>query len=450
MSRNITPKASAALAKEDAALRRAFRGKLIFTRYKGVVCALLIQNERLRAASFQEPSPNRLGAVYVGKIKNVVKSIDACFIEIADRELCFLPIKDASNPFLINRKYDGRLLEGDELLVQIERDAQKAKQAAVTTHVSLSNDCFALALGNTHIGYSAKLTPEQKESLKQLLTEKGISENGCLSRKPEKLLSPSDYAAFQQIKSRDFTKLPAMGLVVRTQAASQDSPEILLQRFFELNARFLDLIHSALHCSCFSCLKEASGFCGQIMDRLAAKDEYDEIITDEPDIYKQLTEHRLNAPNIRLYQDDALPLGSLYSMDTKLDTALNTRVWLKSGGYLVIEPTEALTVIDVNSGKYETKNGNNEAMALKINLEAAQEIMLQLRLRNLSGIIIADFINMSEESSQTKLMEYLKELAKRDRVRTTVVDITPLGLVEITRKKTSRPLHENYRLAMER
>ena len=126
--------------------------------------------------------------------------------------------------------------------------------------------------------------------------------------------------------------------------------------------------------------------------------------------------------------------------------ALERRVWLKSGGYLIIEPTEALTVIDVNSGKYEARKGYGETCR-KINLEAAEEIALQLRLRNLSGMILVDFINMEEEEEKTELLSCLRKLVKSDKVKTTVVDMTPLGLVEITRKKVNKPLAEQWAAA---
>ena len=144
---------------------------------------------------------------------------------------------------------------------------------------------------------------------------------------------------------------------------------------------------------------------------------------------------------MRLYQDSMLSLSALYGIEGKLKPALETRIWLKSGGYLVIEPTEALTVIDVNSGKCEDGK-NPEDTYRSINLEAAEEVAFQLRLRNLSGIIIVDFINMQSPGDNAQLLYVLKSLVKRDKVKTTVVDMTPLGLVEITRKKISKPLRE--------
>ena len=139
-------------------------------------------------------------------------------------------------------------------------------------------------------------------------------------------------------------------------------------------------------------------------------------------------------PNLSLYTDDNLPLMKLYRLESVLKSASDRRVWMKSGGYLVIEPTEALTVIDVNTGKYTGKKTPAETI-LKINLEAAHEVARQLSLRNLSGIIIIDFIDMESKEDQETLMRVLGEELSRDPVKTILVDMTRLGLVEITRKR---------------
>ena len=172
-----------------------------------------------------------------------------------------------------------------------------------------------------------------------------------------------------------------------------------------------------------------------------------EIVTDQFSMQEPLErycrEHELDVV-VRLYQDKVLPLSVLYSVESKLETALASRVWLKSGGYLIIEPTEALTVIDVNTGKYEAGKDPQETYR-RINLEAAEEVAIQLVLRNLSGIIIVDFINMQSASYNRELLNHLKALVQKDKVQTHVVDMTPLGLVEITRKKISKPLREQFR-----
>ena len=146
-------------------------------------------------------------------------------------------------------------------------------------------------------------------------------------------------------------------------------------------------------------------------------------------------------PALRLYQDSAVSLPNLYGLPAKIREACGKRVWLKSGGYLVIEPTEALTVIDVNSGKYTGKKGARDTFRL-INREAALEIARQLRLRNLSGIVLVDFISMEKKEDEKELLQLLSTELKNDPVKAVLVDMTPLGLVEITRKKVRRSIYE--------
>jgi ribonuclease G len=139
--------------------------------------------------------------------------------------------------------------------------------------------------------------------------------------------------------------------------------------------------------------------------------------------------------------DTQLSLNSLYSLETKMREISQKKVWMKSGAYLLIEPTETLTVIDVNTGKYVGK-GTKEETFFKINMEACYEICRQIRLRNLSGIILIDFINMTDEEHEKELMHTLKLRLKNDPITTTVIDITALGLVEITRKRTTKSIYE--------
>ena len=165
-------------------------------------------------------------------------------------------------------------------------------------------------------------------------------------------------------------------------------------------------------------------------------------MTDEADIYAALQPQY--ADKLRLYQNDAICLSALYSVNAQLEKALQERVWLKSGAYLVIQPTEAMIVIDVNSGKKTTGKNAQENYA-KINIEAAKEIARQLRLRNLSGICIIDFINMESEEQRSRLMNEFKSFLREDPVPTQQIDITRLGLVEVTRKKGRRSLAEQIR-----
>ncbi len=432
MSRNIVNN-NPSSTKGQHSLPNTAKGKLLFTRLRNRMCALLIHEERLKAIQVLDDNPSKIGALYIAKVKNVVKNIDACFVEIANGEICFLPLKDAIYAFLVNRKFDGRLLEGDEVLVQVTRDAQKNKQASVTAHISLSNDYFAISLGHTRIGYSSKLSKVQKQHIAELLEQHMIQKDGHML--------PLKEDNFQETKIPDYSA----GLIVRTLAANLKDEE-LIAAYRLLIEQWNTLLQTALHRTCFSCLLEPPASFITVLDHFVYSYEYEEILTDDASLFAKLEEYcktALSDKTVRLYEDVSFPLNKLYSLDTKLDTALNTRIWLKSGGYLIIEPTEALTVIDVNSGKYESKKNNQETI-FKINQEAAQEIALQLRLRNLSGIIVVDFINMDAKEHQLALIEQLKKAVLTDKQKTVVVDMTPLGLIEITRKKSYKTLKEQF------
>lgn len=461
MSRKIPPKASVSLTEEEMCLRRTDRGKLLFTSYQNRRCSLLIEDNRLMSASFFPETPSRIGAVYIGKLKSMAKNIDACFIEIGDGEICFLSLKDAPAPYLLNRRYDGRLVEGDEILVQVVKDAQKQKKASVTTQISLSNDYFVMmfisAANPDTLKFSLKLLKEKKREIQCVLSE-------AMKKDSE------DSQNILAIKDQDANGLPSIGCLVRTRAGELEDGEALIKHFFALREQMLRLVRTARYRSCFSCLKPApadfeaifqqlprnfkKSFCTFIEDCAGHSFETEgssgwEIVTDQSSMYDCLKayckEHDINVP-IRLYQDDRLPLSILYSIESKLETALANRVWLKSGAYLVIEHTEALTVIDVNSGKCEAGRESQETYR-RINLEAAQEIAIQLRLRNLSGIIIVDFINMKSEANNRELLTHLRNLVREDSIQTQVIDMTPLGLMEITRKKINKPLREQFHLS---
>lgn len=425
MSRNITvtkPLESDA----EKALRKTDNGKLIFTTYQNRMCAFLIYADRLRAMQVLEEVPSKIGAIYIAKVKNVVKNIDACFVEIADGEICFLPLREAKVAFMLNRSGDGRILEGDELLVQVVRDAQKTKQASVTAKISLANDVFAISLGDTRIGYSGKLSKEEKQLISDFLDVEGLQKKGHLVPWQESEQQPSSF-----------------GLVVRT-LAKDLSPEELSDSLNTIKEQWDNLFHTALHRTCYSCLKDAEPGFVSVLKQLVYSYEYEEILTDNEALFLQLRKYcseYLPEKPVRHYQDDMLSLKKLYGLESKADMALGTRVWLKSGGYLVVEPTEAMTVIDVNSGKYEAGKGTQET-AFRINCEAAEEIAIQLRLRNLSGMILVDFINMDSKEREEQLLQQLKRAVQGDKQKTNVIDMTALGLVEITRKKSYKPLRE--------
>lgn len=402
--------------------------------------ALLVQDRLTAAQIFFHHRQSRIGAVYLGKIKRMLKNLNACFVEIADGEQCFLPIDPNMLLFLTNRVYDGRLKEGDELLVQLERDAIKTKQAVVTTHIALRGEYFVFSMGKPHVGISKKLDDAQRERLRDLLMEWQITDaDGVVTQEED---------------------VPSFGLVIRTKAGEAKGQEALLnmrQEYDDLRSRFTALFLRGRFCSCHSCLYEMGTALEEVLGTFP-EGEYEEIVTDLPHVYEELTQLReqkrfsLDAKQLRLYQDDSLSLEKLYSLQSKLEGALCRTVWLKSGANLIIEQLESLTAIDVNTGKCIKLPGeqSREDTLRRVNLEAAQEVARQLRLRNLSGIIIVDFINLATLDQEKELLRELQRLTAEDPVTVRVVDMTPLGLVEITRRKIHPSLAEQIRTSIQR
>ncbi len=407
-------------------LRNTGSGRLVITKVQDNDAAFLLRHNRLLQAAVFPKQQSRVGAIYLGKVKNVRKNMDACFVEIADKELVYLPFSQCKAPFVVNRSYDGRILEGDELLVQIERDALKTKQAAATAKITLQGRYGVFSTDSRKIGISSKLSKEHKSSVRKVFLEKGLID--------------------EDMNWRQFSQMPPYSVVVRTETAGlleSKSESTLLSELEELETQFVKLFEKAMHSTCFTCLSVPQTPWETAVCRIPLR-EYEEVITDCPMLYDEMLPFfQDRRKTLRLYTDAAYPLKSMYCLETRLQEALSRRIWLKSGAYLVVDNTEALTVFDVNSGKYDARKASEEAFR-QINLEAAREIALQIRLRNLSGIILIDFINMPDTAVREMLLNAMKELVKADPVHTTVVDITPLGLMEITRKKVNKTLAEQF------
>lgn len=414
-------------------------GTLVILRRENKILSLLYQGNRPVMAHAQDCVRNgepAVGDIYVGKVRTVVKNIEAAFVETARERLCFLPLGEARKPVLLNRTYDGRLLQGDELLVQIQRAAVKTKEATATAKLSFTGKYAVVTVGKPGIGFSGKLSAEQKKRLQEAVRAAdglpGIWE---------------EFGLIIRTNAGELCQNAAETAGREPETAEGQEPFAWAQPLFEevdrLTARARHILAVGGHRTCFSCLYSAPPvYLTDIRDTYGFS--YGKIITDDPEIFGSLRafleEYQpSDLEKLQFYEDTQLSLTSLYNVETRLREALQPRVWLRSGGYLVIEPTEALTVIDVNSGKFTGKKEKEDTF-YRINLEAAKEAALQLRLRNLSGIILIDFINMDQKEHEEALLRYLEDLLRQDPVKTSVVDMTPLGLVEITRKKGNATL----------
>ena len=394
--------------------------KILIEKTEGQIRTLFLENDEIveiHCAPADEESAGRhlLGNIYVGKVKNIVPNIGAAFVEIESGVNCYYDMKDAEHAVFTHKIGKKPLCIGDELVVQISKEAVKTKAPTVTGNISFTGRYAVLAHGNTRIGVSSKIPKKVREEYKERLRQ------------------------FQNDR---------FGIIVRTNA--KDAPfQDVLDEISRLKAEYEKIMSAAPTRVCFSCLRSAPP--SYISDlKNVYMEGMEEIIVGDPELYTRIqaffaAEIPEKEDLLRLYDDSAFPLGKLYSTQTAIEKALREKVWLRNGGYLVIQPTEALTVIDVNSGKNAGK-GKNEEGILKINLEAAREAARQIRLRNLSGIIIIDFINLESEENVGLLLKEFRMRLAGDPIQTTLVDITPLNLVEVTRKKVHRPLYEQIRM----
>ena len=367
------------------------------------------------SASPSEADRHRLGDIYIGKVSNIVPNIGAAFIDIEKGVNCYYDMKDVKSAIFTHKSGNKQLCIGDELVVQISREAIKTKAPTVTGNLSFTGRYAVLTHGNTRIGVSSKIPKSLREEYKRELAS---------------------------LQNDDF------GLIVRTNA--KDAPfEDVLEEINALKDEYYSLVRTAETRVCFSCLKSAPP--SYIADlKNVYMDGMEAIIIGDHDLYTRIhmffqAELPEKLDLLELYDNPSFPLDKLYSTQTALDKALMERAWLKTGGYLIIQPTEALTVIDVNSGK-NTSKLDSEDGAMKVNLEAAREAARQIRLRNLSGIILVDFINLNRDENTHRLLHEFRYYLSKDPIQTTLVDMTTLGLVEVTRKKVRRPLHEEERL----
>ena len=400
----------------------ATKGKILIVKLGDLLFSLLMRDNQIHSIQVQKPNDHAVGNIYIGKVQNISETIGAAFVNLGERYLTFLPLAETRHAIVTNRVYDGKVKAEDEIVVQIVKEPMKTKQAGVTANLSLSGNYVVVkdtGGKGASIQSSSKLSRRQKMRFGEIA---GLQEIGKHCQ-----------------------------IIVRTNAGRLAEDALLVEEAAALSEQLDHIKQIADKRTCYSCLHTAKpDYLHFIQNAYTA--EYDEIVTDLPEVYEALLAEAPRTPlpvPVRLYDDALLPLHKLYAVEARLRELLDKKVWLKSGGYLVIEPTEALISIDVNSGKYE-RHSNQKDTAFKINLEAAEMIAIQLRARNLSGIILVDFINMEEQEQVDKLMEYMRSLLRRDNIHADVVDMTGLGLMEITRKKVRPSLAEQMKQSHEK
>lgn len=352
-------------------------------------------------------------AIFLGRVQKVMPQMKGAFVEYLEGQIGFLEYKPSEIPSLTGGK--DHLHAGDQILVQYERDGVKTKVPALSSNLSFTGKYAVVTTVNTAFGVSKKIPSEKAKELKAAL------ENST-------------------VKSDIFSS--GFGVVLRTNC-------MYLQDFAPIEEEIKTLIKQAKQVmeygnyrTCFSVLYRPLGEWLQAIRDFHESDTLS-IETDQLELYSKL-QNTFPEREIILYQDTRISMEKVYSLETRLLEALDTKVLLKSGGYLVIEPTEALTVIDVNSGKNLSKK-DRDIVILELNKEAALEIAHQCRVRNISGMIVVDFINQKTKQMDEELCQYFASCLKTDPVPTKFVDMTALGLVEFTRKKTGRSLAEQIK-----
>ncbi len=385
--------------------------------------AAIIEDEKVVEVLIEREEERRINAnIYKGKVANVLPGMESAFVNIGLEKNAFLYVNDLrefEEKYLdgicnSERPIEDILTVGDEVVVQVLSEPRGTKGARVTTHYTIPGKYLVLMPNNNHIAISKKIKEEE---------ERNRLEEIVRDLKPEN-----------------------MGVIIRT--AAQGKSIFHFEREMEyLVKKWEDIEKKTSTAKIGEVLYKDNGIVATVL-RDIFSNEIDELVIDNEEAYWEVIDYinafseKILKTKIKLYNDDEIGIFERYGIEKEIENALKEEVRLECGGYLVIQKTEALISIDVNTGK-NTGSYNLEQTVLNTNLEAAREIPRQLRLRNLGGIIIIDFIDMRLEEDKLKVLEALEQNLSKDRIKNNIVHFTDLGLIEMTRKRTGKPLY-NY------
>lgn len=347
-----------------------------------------------------------VGNVYAGKIMNVLPGMQACFVDIGREKNAFLYYGD-------DKDNNGNIVKpkmGSDVIVQVEKAEMGAKGAVLTKRISFAGKFLVVIPGDDKIGISKKITDSAERKRIKDIIEQLLPENyGIIVRTEGKDKS-------YEIYEKEIKRLVEKSKGVLSKAEYAKAPSLLYTEINGVEKVLRDLYNESI----------------------------DEIVVnsslDYETLIKLCEEKDISPKKIVMYESDVSMFENYY-VASQAKAAFSKHVWLKSGGFIIIEQTEACVVIDVNTGKY-TGKADLQKTILKTNLEAADEIARQLRLRNLNGMIIVDFIDMKTEENRKILQKHLEEAVAKDRLQTIVVGMTELGLMQITRKKKRQSIQQ--------
>ncbi|MGV9193157.1 Rne/Rng family ribonuclease [Microbacterium sp. MC2] len=358
-----------------------------------------------------------IGNVYLGRVQNVLPSMEAAFVDIGrgrnavlySGEVDWDAVETGNQP----RRIELALKSGDRVLVQVTKDPVGHKGARLTSQISLPGRYLVYVPGGAMNGISRKLPDTERARLKRILKEVLPESSGVIVR------TAAEGATEEQL-TRDVQRLTAQWEHISAQAETGKAPSLLHSE--------PDLLVKIV--------------------RDVFNEDFTKMLIQGEDAHQTITSYLTGvAPDllerVERYEGDTDPFDH-FRITEQIEKALDRKVWLPSGGSLVIDRTEAMTVVDVNTGKFVGSGGNLEETVTKNNLEAAEEIVRQLRLRDIGGIIVVDFIDMVLESNRDLVLRRLVECLSRDRTKHQVAEVTSLGLVQMTRKKLGLGLLETF------
>ncbi|WP_326546071.1 Rne/Rng family ribonuclease [Mycolicibacterium sp. ND9-15] len=371
-------------------------------------------------------SASLVGNIYLGIVQNVLPSMEAAFVDIGRGRNGVLYAGEvnweAAGLGGANRKIEQALKPGDYVVVQVSKDPVGHKGARLTTQVSLAGRYLVYVPGASSTGISRKLPDTERQRLKEILREVVPPDAGVIIRTASEGVKEEDIRTDVERLAKRWTEVEAKAADITAKKAGAavalyEEPDVLVKVIRDLfNEDFTGLTVSGED---------------------AWKTINDYVNSVAPELLPRLTKYEPGSP-------DGPDVFAVHRIDEQLTKAMDRKVWLPSGGTLVIDRTEAMTVIDVNTGKFTGSGGNLEQTVTRNNLEAAEEIVRQLRLRDIGGIVVIDFIDMVLESNRDLVLRRLTEALARDRTRHQVSEVTSLGLVQLTRKRLGTGLVEAF------